>query len=183
MQLKNNHTPAALPIRGNPKIVSSGHHRTVHIAWAGSGLTNIALSHFSSNKSGRLTEKTGTDRKAANGAFHGCINNHAVIDVEEVAVHVLGSIDALPEIGHAPPESLSSVLDDHAVLLHLSPGNQTPAVNSRLHHGQAVSKMCQGFSFGKAQLKKEMNGKDMLSKVSYCQEARVLSEAWLLGLL
>lgn len=66
-------------------------------------------------------------------ALHGGIHHHTIIDVEQVAVHVLATVNLFPEVCHAPPQRLPPILDDHAVLLHLYPCNETPAVNARLH--------------------------------------------------
>lgn len=39
----------------------------------------------------------------------------------------------LAQVGHAPAQRLSAVLDDHAVLLHLLPRQQAPPMYAGLH--------------------------------------------------
>lgn len=64
-----------------------------------------------------------THCESPNGAFHGGIDHHVVIDSKEVAVKVLLMIVLLSFVSHSFSQGLAPILDDHAVLLHFHPSN------------------------------------------------------------
>ena len=86
-----------------------------------------------------------THREAANSSAHGGIYDDVIIDIEQVAVFANAVVQLLAVVRHLGAQQVPPVLHHHAVLLHLCPCYQAPAMNPRLHHPcQAVTIRTQG---------------------------------------